>query len=251
MTSRLVIITGASRGLGREFARQSLVAGTTVVTIARQPDPTLVEEVPQGAELIQWSADLTESVPVAEKLQAWLAASEPCQTALINNAAALVAPAPLRRNSPAELIRATRVGLEAPQVLSAAWLVATEGWGVDRRLMMISSGLGRRAMAGSANYCAVKAGLDNLTRVLALEEDRPGGARVTAVAPGVVDTDMQVQLRSADRLGFPDGAGFEKLHVSGRLASAEQTATSLLGYLWSEGYGDEPITDIRKPPIAG
>ena len=71
----------------------------------------------------------------------------------------------------------------------------------------MSSGLGRRAMAGSAAYCAQKAGLDHFARALALEEQaRPHGARVASVAPGIIDTDMQKQLRGADPQRFR-GAG--------------------------------------------
>ena len=84
-------------------------------------------------------------------------------------------------------------------LMTGAFLHATEHWSVPRKVLNISSGLGRRAMASQTAYCAAKAGMDHFTRCLALEEAiKPAGAKVCSLAPGVIDTDMQVQLRSAN-----------------------------------------------------
>ena len=66
-----------------------------------------------------------------------------------------------------ELVAALRVGLEAPVLLTRIFLAATQrwidekAWTGERKVLQISSGLGRSAMASQASYCAVKAGLDN------------------------------------------------------------------------------------------
>jgi NAD(P)-dependent dehydrogenase (short-subunit alcohol dehydrogenase family) len=122
---------------------------------------------PAGAELEQWSADLAEPASVAARLQAWLAAVDPAALAsatLLNNAGVISQLAPLGSLSAADLSQALRVGLEAPTLLSAAFLHGTAAWPLPRKLLLVSSGLGRRAMAGSASYCAAKAGLDHLAR---------------------------------------------------------------------------------------
>jgi NAD(P)-dependent dehydrogenase (short-subunit alcohol dehydrogenase family) len=105
-------------------------------------------------------------------------------------------------------------------LLTAAFLDATRAWRGQRRVLNISSGLGRRPMASQAAYCAAKAGLDLFTRCVALDEaGQPNGARVCSLAPGVIDTDMQVHLRGADAAAFPDRANFEQLKTAGQLAS--------------------------------
>jgi len=58
--------------------------------------------------------------------------------------------APLSASEPADLAQALRVGLEAPLLPTAAFLRATEPWGLPRKVLNISSGLGRRAMASQA-----------------------------------------------------------------------------------------------------
>ena len=67
-------------------------------------------------------------------------------------------------------------------------------------------------MAGQATYCAAKAGMDHLSRAVALDQALlSNGARIVSLAPGVIDTDMQVQLRSAEGPGFPEQSMFAGL----------------------------------------
>jgi benzil reductase ((S)-benzoin forming) len=98
-------------------------------------------------------------------LRQWLAAQPAgsfSHATLINNAALLPPIAPLRDADDDALVPALRVGLEAPMLFTAAFLAATRGWAAQRRVLNISSGLGRRAMASQSGYCAVKAGMDPL-----------------------------------------------------------------------------------------
>lgn len=105
-------------------------------------------------------------------------------------------------------------------LLTAAFLAATEGWVVPRKVLNISSGLGRRAIASRASYCAAKAGMDHFSRSVALDEAlKPHGARICSLAPGVIDTGMQLQLRSADASAFPDAGNFAQLKDGGQLTS--------------------------------
>ncbi|CAM3754821.1 SDR family NAD(P)-dependent oxidoreductase [Roseateles saccharophilus] len=230
----LYIVTGSSRGLGAALARQLSQPGNVVIGIARGADPTLQAE--------QWALDLADPLPAAERLQAWLRASKGWDSAtLVNNAALLSEPGPLAASDLAGLSAALRVGLEAPVLLSRVFLAETAGV-PRRRLLNISSGLGRRAMAGSAAYCAVKAGLDHLSRALALEAPDVG---VVSLAPGVIDTDMQVQLRGADPARFPEQARFQGLRDGGQLQTAEATAATVLRYLARPDFGRDVIADVR------
>jgi benzil reductase ((S)-benzoin forming) len=242
----LTIVTGASRGLGRAVCAQLLARGHTVVAIARQ---ATVLPVPDGATLLPWSLDLAAPAPAARQLGDWLhgrPAGAFASVTLINNAGVLTPPAPLSQGRADDLSNALRVGLEAPLLLTAAFLHATADWPVPRKVLLVSSGLGRRAMAGSAAYCAAKAGMDHLARAVALEEaPRPNGARIVSLAPGVIDTDMQVQLRAADPAGFPDHARFVGLKDGGLLDTPEQAATRLLARLDRADFGTDPVADVR------
>ena len=248
--NHLYIITGASRGMGLAMAQQLLRSGNTLICIARSANPDLaLEAKAAGVTLEQWQQDLSQGEQAAHQLQAWLNAQGPqafASATLINNAGVIPRIAPLSASDAADLANALRVGLEAPMQLTAAFLHATRAWPGVRKVLNISSGLGRRAMASQAAYCAAKAGMDHFTRCLALDEALvPNGARVCSLAPGVIDTDMQVQLRGADAAAFPDRGSFEQLKRGGQLTSPDEAARRVLAYLARADFGAEPVADVR------
>ena len=242
-SEHLVIVTGASRGLGRAIAEQLLQQGHRVLGISRQ-----APAAPTGLE--QWACDLADPLPAAQRLRAWLEGLEGRQFAsatLVNNAASLSAPRPLGDADLVSLSASARVGLEAPLLLTAAFLGATRTWAADKRVLHISSGLGRRAMAAQGPYCAVKAGLDHLARAQALEEAlHDHGAKVVSLAPGIIDTDMQVQLRGADPSAFPDHQAFVQMKTGGRLDSPAAAAAKVIAYLQRPDFGQQTVGDVRE-----
>ncbi|MCK6400433.1 MAG: SDR family NAD(P)-dependent oxidoreductase [Sphaerotilus natans subsp. sulfidivorans] len=256
LLDHLVILTGASRGLGLAMARRLLAGpGLLLVGIARQPDAGLdTLATAHGSQHLAWPLDLSDAPAAAARLSAWLATQPPARwrrVTLINNAGVIPRIGPLGEDAPGALSAALRVGLEAPMLLTAALLGATAGWaaraGGEVRVLNISSGLGRRAMAGSAAYCAAKAGMDHFSRAVALEEAAGAHpARIVSLAPGVIDTDMQVQLRGADPAGFPDHGRFVHLQSAGLLDSADAAAAKVLAWLDRPDFGVQPVADVRE-----
>jgi len=241
----LYIVTGSSRGLGAALAAELVRQGHAVLGIARHSTGMQ----PAGPAFTGWALDLADPVPAASRLGDWLATLDSTRFAsanLVNNAGVLSRMGPIDETTSDDLSNALRVGLEAPVLLAAAFLRATRAWPVPRRVLNISSGLGRRAMAGSASYCAAKAGLDHFTRCTALDEaERSNGARIVSLAPGVIDTDMQAHLRDSDPQRFPDRDTFLQLKTDGQLVSAHDTATRVLAFLHRPDFGEKSIADIR------
>ena len=249
MTQHLYLLTGSSRGMGLALAQQLLQPGNTVIGLARTPNAELA--APAGGALEQWATDLARPEQAAGQLRGWLAAQDPARFAsatLINNAGVLPRLEPLSASNPADVQNALRVGLEAPMLLTAAFLGATEGWGaLPRKVLNISSGLGRRAQASQSAYCAAKAGMDHFTRCVALDEaGKPHGAKVCSLAPGVIDTGMQAQLRGASPAAFPDAASFAHLKAEGLLTSPEAAAARVLAWLRRADFGAQPVADVRE-----
>lgn len=281
----LTIVTGHSRGLGQALAAallQRAQPGDCVLGIARQPSAHLQALAAHSpAHFEQWQADLADAAPVAQRLAQWLAGHEQAQQhtlvsaadaattevatteaaptlwrelRLINNAGLIPTIAPLSQLGSADITQGLRVGLEAAMLLSAAFLHASENWPappgagvVGRKVLNISSGLGRRPMAAQAVYCAAKAGMDLYSRCLALEEAaKPAGARVVSLAPGVIATDMQQHLRSARAQDFPDLPRFQSLLENGQLQTPEATAQAILQRLDAPGFGEPVIDDVRQ-----
>jgi NAD(P)-dependent dehydrogenase (short-subunit alcohol dehydrogenase family) len=256
----LTVLTGASRGLGLAIAQQILArpAPQHLLTLSRRPEPSLADlAAAHGHRLEAWAVDLADAQSVAERLAAWLSAwratpagAEGGAVTLINNAGVLAPLQPAADTDPVALIQALRVGLEAPLLLAAALLRATRDWPARQlggvRVLNVSSGLGRRGMAGSAAYCAAKAGLDNGSRALALEEATlPWPAHVVSLAPGVIDTDMQVELRRANPATFPEHARFVDLQRHRHLTSPKDAAHAVLGWLARPDFGQTVVADVR------
>ena len=236
--------------MGLAMAQLLLAPDRLLVCMARHASDTLAAQAAaHGAGLEQWTLDLARPEAAAAQLRGWLQAQGADRFAsatLINNAGTIPPIAPLSHSDPAALAQALRVGLEAPLLLTAAFLGATEAWGVPRKVLNISSGLGRRAMASQSAYCAAKAGMDHFTRCLALDEaHKPQGARVCSLAPGVIDTDMQTQLRSAGAAEFPDVHNFVQLQAGGQLTSPADAAARVLAWLQRADFGDPPVADVR------
>lgn len=240
--------------MGLAMAQQLLQPGHALICMARHAQPQLADAVPAGATLEQWTLDLSQGAEAAQRLHAWLAAQPAGRYAsatLINNAGVIPRIAPLSActsaQDMAELANALRVGLEAPMLLTAVFLGATEAWGaLPRKVLNVSSGLGRRAMASQAAYCAAKAGMDHFTRCLALDEAlKPHGARVCSLAPGVIDTDMQIQLRGANPADFPDVQNFAALKTGDMLTSPAAAAARVLAWLNRADFGANPVADVR------
>ncbi|MFO6419270.1 SDR family NAD(P)-dependent oxidoreductase [Hylemonella sp. W303a] len=265
-TMDLIVLTGATRGLGLAMAGQLISqydpgqAGQRhlhLLCISRGVNDSLADQAQQvrktGFTLMQWPLDLSRSVEAGNALGRWLREQDGenyVSATLINNAGVIPGIAPLATLTPEEISQALRVNLEAPMSLSAAFLGATDRWaeehGTRRKILNISSGLGRRPMASQAVYCAAKAGMDHYTRCLALEEARkPHGAKVCALAPGVVDTDMQAQMRGADAAVFPDRERFNLLQSTGLLDSPAVAARKVLAWLARPDFGQDVVADVR------
>lgn len=255
--THLTILTGASRGMGLEMARQLLTPGRILLCVSRRTNDDLAALAQaQGAHLEQWSQDLADSEEAAERLERWLGslhATELDSATLINNAGVIPAISPLGGIEASDLANALRVGLESPLALTSVFLRVTgrwvqQGWAGPRKVLNISSGLGRRAMASQAAYCTAKAGMDQFSQCVALEEAQQAhGARIVSLAPGVIDTDMQVQLRAGDPADFPDVGNFIGMKERGQLTSPEAAAERVLTYLARPDFGAKVVADVRDP----
>ena len=250
MIRSLYIVTGASRGLGAALAGQLLAPGTQLLCISRRTSDALALKAgAAGARCEQWAMDLATPLPVAHRLSAWLAQVDPAgfdTVNLINNAGVVTRAGSLGHADGTDVSNALRVGLEAPLLLTAAFLRGTLHWPARRRVLQVSSGLGRRPMAGQSIYCAAKAGLDHAARAIALDEAlQPNGARIVSLAPGVIDTDMQARLRDNPSDGFPDQAHFINLQRQGGLSTPADAASRVLAYLDRKDFGSQPVADVR------
>jgi benzil reductase ((S)-benzoin forming) len=236
------IVTGHSKGLGEGIAAALLAQGIAVLGVSRGPAMQLTERFP--GLLTESEVDLGNHAALA----AWMAGSvlhdfvQGADTILLVNNAGTVQPVgALQDQDPLEVLRAVTLNVAAPLALAAA-VVEVRG-DAACRILHISSGAGRSAYPGWSVYCATKAALDRHAEAVAL--DASEGVRCVSLAPGVIDTGMQGEIRSATPEQFPMIEHFIALKEEGGLQSAEATGVDIVGFLLADEFGSVPVADIR------
>jgi NAD(P)-dependent dehydrogenase (short-subunit alcohol dehydrogenase family) len=190
LAGQVALVTGASSGIGRHLAQLLAAAEAKVALAARRADrlaETAREIAAAGGVARPFACDVTRADSVAATVAAAEAELGPLSI-LVNNAGVVVSK-PLFEHTEADWDHVVDTDLKGAWLAArefAAHLVARERPG---RIVNIASVLGRRTIARVPSYCAAKAGLIHLTRVLAMELARYG-ILVNALAPGYVETDF-------------------------------------------------------------
>ncbi len=190
----VVIVTGASRGIGAAIVRRLRQAGAMAVAVSRSPiagqqsQPHLRSATGRLHPII---ADVADPLACARVVGETVAAFGRLD-ALVNNAGMLEPVARIANGDPAQWRYNLDVNLLGPYYLSRSAIPHLRA--VGGRIVNISSGAALKAIEGWSAYCVAKAALTHFTRQLATEEPQ-----ITSVAlrPGVVDTAMQALIREA------------------------------------------------------
>ena len=239
----LYLVTGASRGLGLALARQlGAESAVRVVAISRRGLPS---------ETLVWRdvrADLGTDAGQHAAIAAVVSAlgAQPWSRAVLINNAGMLEPLGVLGNADAALVqRSIAVNLTATIVRMNAFLVHSAIVPV-RSVVNISSGSGRRPIPGSGPYCAAKAGMDMISRVAALEaETAAANVRITSLAPGIIDTDMQVAARGASEADLPSVGMFRSFKSENQLKAPDEVAAKIIA-LEREGRLPAGVADIRE-----
>lgn len=199
-----VLVTGASKGLGRGIAEYLLAAGWDVLGCARSPDASVPFRYIGGI-------DFSEPETL-RALEGFLADSD----ALVNNVGVGL-DGLLATQAAADIGNVIQVNLTSTLLLTKEYIRARLAHRCPGIILNVSSIIGVRGYAGLAAYSASKAGLDGMTRALARELG-PKGFRVNSILPGYVDTDMSAALTPAQR------SQIVRRTPLGRLATVEDVA---------------------------
>jgi NAD(P)-dependent dehydrogenase (short-subunit alcohol dehydrogenase family) len=201
MSKRTVIVTGASRGMGKAIARAIAELGANVILNARSERDLrkLADEIKakKGKVLIV-GGDISDPNMCEHLAQATIERFDRID-AVINNAGILGPIAPIAEAEPRLWRENWAVNVLGPVMLTKAALpYLREARG---RVINVSSGAAVHPVLGWAAYCASKAALNSFNEQLAAEEER-----ITAIAlrPGVIDTDMQREIREKGMAGMPE-----------------------------------------------
>lgn len=234
LAKQVAIVTGGGRGFGRAIAETLAGLGANVVIASRNApelDEVAMAIKKQGGKALAQTADVADERQVQELVLAaerWVGPP----TILVNNAGVLDPVGPLVESSGASWLRNIAINVGGTYLVTRAVLPGM----LDRdygRVVNISSGAADRASAGWSAYCAAKAAVDQLTRVLALEMDG-SGVSVAAFHPGYMETAMQERIRQASPEAFPRVEEYREAHRQGRVKDPHDPAR-VVAYLCLSG----------------
>ncbi len=234
-------ITGSSRGIGKALAEALLneSEGNWVVGLSRTN--TLEHE-----RFVFVEADLSQEVAGLAR-QLFQQYRPQKKVVLVNNAGTLGQAAGFGNLENKTLEQAFQLNISAPALLMNEFIRAYDGGGARPIILNISSGAGKYPVDGWSAYCASKAALDMLAEVAALEaRKRNSPLKVFSLAPGVVDTDMQGQIRQSSEKDFSRVQDFVRMKDEGLLAQPAAVADKIMRLLRKPENFLEVQQDVRN-----
>lgn len=194
MQDKVVVITGASRGIGAAAAREFAAAGAKVGLLARSVGAVEALAGEIGPQALALGCDVADGAAVQAAVQAVLARFGRIDV-MVNNAGVIDPIARLVESDADDWCAAIDTNLKGVfHGMRAVFpVMRAQGGGT---VITVSSGAAVNPLEGWSAYCASKAGALMLTRVAHVEEG-PHGIRVLGLSPGTVATDMQVKIRAS------------------------------------------------------
>lgn len=217
-------ITGTSSGIGKALVERLITfVDNRVVGLSRTN--TINEE-----QFKHFVIDLSKVEDVsAFEFPTLENANKIC---LINNAGTLGNIDYIGKQNSQNIVDSIQVNFTSAAILTNNFIKTYAKYATEKIVFNISSGAASSAYDGWANYCSAKAALNMFTQVVAKEQENcKTPTKIYAIAPGVVDTVMQNEIRITDEEKFQQKEKFVQLKKNGQLYKAYDVANTLVKYL--------------------
>jgi benzil reductase ((S)-benzoin forming) len=230
-------ITGTSRGIGKSIA-EIVITEENHYVFGISRTQTIIH-----SNYSHISTDLSNieslhsfNLPIYKNAQ---------KVVLINNSGMLGEVNSVGKISTESIIKTHILNAIAPTIISNLFLKTYSNNNVERIIINISSGAARYPIKNWGNYCASKASLDMLSKVIQIENES-NNVKVFSVAPGIVDTQMQDEIRTKSQEAFPDIDQFIDYKNRNQLVSPENAARSIIRIAKHPEKFQDVLLDVRK-----
>jgi len=249
----LVIISGATRGLGKQLAINQANQETYLVLIGKNID--LLEQVARecsqkGSEVSYIVADLSKSDyhhKITNKLD-YIADKHLFDNIYLFNNASVIEPINTLSNTNIE----EQQNIINVNLISSIWL-SSEFIRYSQRIcpnkstiVNISSGVSLKPILGWSLYCISKAAINMLTACIA-EESKTSTNKILSVAinPGALNTDMQETIRNSNEEKFPIVKNFKEMFLDNKLKNTNDVSLKIIDVIYNERFENGQFLDFN------
>lgn len=248
------IVTGTSRGLGKALVEEIIATKDQPILycISRSVNEGLLDlAAEKDIDLEYITYDLSDLMGLSEIMEDIMSGLEEKVEGLegvylVNNAGVIGPVHSIDHCKAEEVINNVHVNLLAPMLLSSAFIHYSKRMPIEKRILNISSGAASQGIYGWSAYCASKAGLNLFTETVGIEQSyQEHEVKILSLAPGIVDTEMQGELRDVKPEAFRDVDRFIAFHENGDLVHPEVVAKDIVRLLHHQHYTSGDNLDIR------
>lgn len=232
-------ITGTSRGIGKAIAEKLL----------KEPDNIVIGFSRRQTINHERYRHIVFDLNVIEAVQAYdfEQYDDAKKIVLINNSGLLGDVNHIGKMSSQKMVQSYNVNLLAPAILINSFMEAYADRKSDKMIINISSGAARHVVNSWSTYCSTKAGLEMFANVLdgEIKEANRKDVKVYSVAPGIVDTDMQEEIRNVPDERFSSKDKFVKLKQNNQLTSTIEVAEKMKDLIENPEKYPDVVMDFR------
>lgn len=236
-------ITGTSQGIGKALAERVLQENSSqVYGFSRSQSiehPRYTHTFVDLSDIASLTARVSHFFPSLERAE---------KIVLINNAGMLGEVKYLGDLDDERIAQLFNLNLIAPTILVNHFVRTYQDLPAEKLIINVSSGAGKYPVDGWSGYCASKAALDMISQVVALELEKKEQKhfKIYALAPGVVDTRMQGEIRAVDARHFSSLDKFKQYKANRELDDPAYTANKFFQLIQQPDQFEKVLQDVRK-----
>ncbi len=231
-------VTGSSKGLGKSIVDLLLKDKNNVVYgLARTCSVQHERYIHTSVDMRELKEVIGYEFPLLENME---------KLVLINSAGMVGDIKHVGAIDNQKIIDSYNLNLIAPVILANNFIAKYSNLDSNKTVLNISSGAGRSPIDGWSTYCSTKAGMDMFSQVLDVESQiDQSNVKVLSLAPGIIDTAMQREIRASDECDFSNINRFVDYKKNNDLASPEETAINVLRFVNEENLSENVLCSVR------
>ena len=238
----IIIITGGSKGLGKALTEKYKNEGYQIYSLARTPQAKKNHIAPIQIDL----SDLKKSITVFETLLNQILEKNPDSITFINNAGKLGKIDTLPNIPSGDIESTITLNYTTPMVLCSIFIKMLRDFKGSKKIRNISSGAAHGSHHGWSVYCSTKSAMDSFSKTMAVEEEKsPYPVHILSIYPGIIDTEMQAEIRKSKESEFSNVQRFIDMKKNNELSSPQVIADSIYQIDNDPHYESGEIVDVR------